>query len=118
MTKIERKIHKLDASDKVLGRLSTQIAGLLRGKHKTSFAFNIDIGDFVEVSNIDKLKVSGKKAETKKYFHHSGYPGGMKTTLYKKIFKEKPADILRTAVFAMLPGTRLRKNQMQRLIIK
>jgi large subunit ribosomal protein L13 len=118
MQKIERKLHKLDATDQAAGRLATQIAMLLRGKHKPEYVPNIDAGDIVEVKNIDKLKFSGKKLEQKKFYHYSGYPGGIKTTRLKNLNKLNPADILRRAVKQMLPGNRTREAMLKRLIIR
>lgn len=113
MTKIERKIHKIDATDKILGRLATDIAVLLRGKNKVNFTPNIDNGDFVKVSNVDKIKVTGKKMDNKIYFRHSGYIGGLKSESLKKMFEKDPAKILKIAVYGMLP-----KNKTRDVIIK
>jgi len=112
--KIERKIHKIDAEDKSAGRLATQIALILRGKNKAEYQPHIDMGDIVQVININKLKSTGKKLEQKKYYKYSGYPGGLKT---KKIADLKPADILERAVRDMLPPTSHRVNMLKRLII-
>ncbi len=117
MKKIERKVHKIDASGKILGRLATEISIKLRGKHKPDFAYSIDIGDFVQVSNAGKMKVSDKKLEQKKYHSYSGYPGGLKTAQMKKVFAANAGDTLRRAVFQMLPDNRLRKNMIKRLTI-
>jgi len=112
---MERETHKIDAANKILGRLAVEIALLLRGKHKSNFVPYKDMGDFVIVKNIDKLKISGKKMEQKKYFHHSGYMGGLKEIPMKKIFGTNPDEVLKKAVFGMLPKTRLRANQIKRL---
>ena len=112
---MKRKTHTIDATDKVLGRLATEIAVLLRGKHKPDFVPYRDMGDFVIVKNVSKLKITGKKMEQKKYFRHSGYLGGQKETPFKKIFKTNPAEVLRKAVFGMLPKNRLRAEQIKRL---
>jgi len=121
MEKIERKLHKIDATDKTVGRLATGIAIILRGKNKPSFEPHIDAGDVVEVSNISKLKFTGKKLEQKEYFSYSGYPGGLKRTKMKKI-KEKgvvgSADILKRAVREMLPPVKFRDAMLKRLIIR
>ncbi len=114
MVKIERKLHKIDAEGKVAGRLATQIALILRGKNKPEYLPHLDMGDMVEVKNIDKLKFSGKKMEQKKYYSYSGYPGGLKT---KKIIDVKPAEVLKKAVRDMLPPTKHRVNMLKRLII-
>ncbi len=114
MVKIERKLHKIDATDKAVGRIATQIALILRGKNKVEYQPHIDMGDMVQVINIDKLKFTGKKMEQKKYYKYSGYPGGLKT---KKIADIKPADVLKRAVRDMLPPTSHRVNMLKRLII-
>lgn len=115
MIKIERKLHKIDAENKAIGRLATQIALILRGKNKVEYLPHIDMGDLVQIINIAKVKFSGKKIEQKKYYKYSGYPGGLKT---KKIADLKPADILKKAVRDMLPPTKHRINMLKRLIIK
>ena len=112
---MEKETHTIDATGKVLGRLAAEIAVLLRGKHRPDFVLNLDMGDFVIVKNVAKLKITGKKMEQKKYFHHSGFLGGVKETPLKKIFKEKPQDILKRAVFGMLPKNKLRAEQIKRL---
>jgi len=115
---MERKTHTIDATDKVLGRLASQIAILLRGKHKPNFVPYLDMGDFVIVKNIKKLKVTGKKMEQKIYFRHSEYLGGAKETPLKILFKENPAEVLRKAVFGMLPKNKLRGKTIKRLKIE
>lgn len=115
---MERKIHKIDASGRVLGRLATEIAILLRGKHKPDFLPYKDMGDFVIVKNVGKLKITGKKLEQKKYFRHSEYIGGVKEIPLKKLFKEKPREVLRKAVLGMLPKNKLRAKQIKRLKIE
>ncbi|KKR32399.1 MAG: 50S ribosomal protein L13 [Candidatus Falkowbacteria bacterium GW2011_GWF2_39_8] len=118
MNKIERTMHKFDAEGMSVGRLATQIATILRGKNKPEYQPHIDAGDIVEVKNIEKLKFTGKKIEQKKYFHYSGYPGGLKETKIADLQKKKPADILYRAVREMLPPTRLRPGMLKRLIIR
>lgn len=115
---MKRETHTTDATDKILGRLATEIVLLLRGKQKPDFAPNKDIGDFVVVKNVDKLKFSGKKMEQKKYYHHSGYLGGLKELPLKKLFKERPSEVLRKAVWGMLPKNKLRAKQIKRLKFK
>lgn len=114
---MERKTHTIDATNKVLGRLATEIAILLRGKNKTDFAPNKDIGDFVVVKSIKKIKITGKKFEKKIYYHHTGYLGGLKETPFKKLFKKDPGEVLKKAVFGMLPKNKLRAKQIKRLKI-
>jgi len=115
---MKRETHTIDATGKVLGRLATEIAVLLRGKHKPDFAPHKDIGDFVVVKNIGKLKITGKKMEQKQYFHHSGFLGGEKFVSLEKLFKEKPSEILKKAVFGMLPKNKLRPKMIKRLKIE
>lgn len=112
---MERKTHTIDATGKVLGRLATEIAVLLRGKQKSDFVPYRDMGDFVIVKNVSKLKITGKKIEQKKYFYHSGFLGGVKEVPLKKIFKTNPAEVLKKAVFGMLPKNKLRAEQIKRL---
>ena len=115
---MERKTHTIDATNKVLGRLASEVAQLIRGKHKVDFAPYKDIGDSVIVKNADKIRLTGKKMEKKKYFRHTGYLGGLKETPLKKVFKEDPASVLRKAVFGMLPKNKLRSKQIKRLKFK
>lgn len=114
MVKVERKLHKIDAKDKSAGRIATEIALILRGKNKVEYLPHLDMGDMVQVVNIDKLKFTGKKIEQKKYYKYSGYPGGLKT---KKIADLEPAEVLKRAVRDMLPPTKHRVNMLKRLII-
>ena len=114
---MERKTHTIDATGKVLGRLATQIAILLRGKHKPNFLPRKDMGDFVIVRNVEKLKITGKKMEQKKYFTHSEYLGGWKEIPLKILFKKDPAKVFKKAVFGMLPKNRLRAKIIKRLKI-
>jgi large subunit ribosomal protein L13 len=118
MNKIERKLHKIDAEDQSVGRIGTQISTFLRGKNKPEFERHIDCGDIVEVKNIDKLKFTGKKLDQKRYYHYSGYPGGLKEKKMSDLKETNPADILRRAVREMLPPVRFRKAMMKRLIIR
>ena len=112
---MERKIHIIDAKGKVLGRLASQIAILLRGKHKRDFDPSKDMGDVVIVKNVDKMKFTGKKLKKKKYYWHSGYPGGLKERTLEEMFKKDPKWVLREAVLGMLPKNRLRKKMIKRL---
>lgn len=114
---MKRETHTIDAENKTLGRLASQIALLLQGKHRPDFIPNLDGGDFVEVKNADKIKLTGKKFEQKIYFHHTGFLGGLKEVPLKKIFKENPGEILIRAVFGMLPKNRLRSRRIKRLKI-
>ena len=118
MNKIERKLHKIDAEDKAPGRIASQIALLLRGKNKPEFQPHIDGGDIVEVSNIAKMKLTGKKKEQKEYYSYSGYQGGLKTKKIADLLETDPGDILKRAVREMLPPVRFRKDMLKRLIIR
>lgn len=115
---IQRAIHVLDASEKPLGRLATHIATLLRGKNKPTFMPHIDAGDIVVVSNIGSVKLTGQKASQKVYHHYSGYPGGLKTQKMAEVLKKDSGDVLRRAVYQMLPDNRLRKDMIKRLTFK
>jgi large subunit ribosomal protein L13 len=118
MTKqIERQKHQLDATDRSAGRLATEIATLLRGKHKPEFVPHVDMGDIVEVSNASRMRFTGKKLEQKKYYRYSGYPGGIKETKLSELKEEKPEEVLERAVRNMLPANKLRKNMLKRLTI-
>ena len=112
---MQRQTHIIDATGKVLGRLASEIAVLLRGKHKPDFVPYKDQGDFVKIKNTDKLKFTGKKFANKKYYHHSGYPGGLKAITLEKLFYKNPEEVLRKAVWGMLPKNKLRKEQIKRL---
>lgn len=112
---IERKWHVIDASDEVLGRLATRIAGLLMGKHKPMFVRHLDVGDFVVVINADKVRVTGNKAKQKMYYHHSGYPGGLKSVSLEKMMQTHPNRVIEHAVKGMLPKNRLSAGMMKRL---
>lgn len=115
MESVKRENHKIDAQGKILGRLATEIAVLLRGKQKPDFVLNQNMGDFVTVINVDKIKTSGKKIEQKKYYHHTGYLGGLKSESLKVLFKKDPGEVLRRAVFGMLPKNKLRAKWIKKL---
>ena len=112
---MQRETHTIDAASKVLGRLATEIAILLRGKHKPDFQPNQDGGDFVKVKNAAQIKITGRKMDNKIYYRHSGYLGGLKKTPLKKVFEKFPAEVLRRAVWGMLPRNKLRSEQIKRL---
>jgi large subunit ribosomal protein L13 len=113
---MERRIHTIDATDKILGRLATEIALLLRGKNKPNFVpYKEDMGDVVIVKNIDKIRVTGKKMKQKQYLHHSGYLGGLKKRPFKTLLKQNPAEIFKMAVLGMLPKNKLRAKIIKRL---
>jgi large subunit ribosomal protein L13 len=114
---VERKWHLIDADGQTLGRLATEIARLLRGKNKPQYTPHVDTGDFVVVVNAEKVVVTGKKAEQKVYYRHTGYPGGLKETSYEAMLERKPTEILRRAVRGMMPKTRLGRQQLKKLKI-
>jgi large subunit ribosomal protein L13 len=114
---VERKWRLIDAERQNLGRLATEIARLLRGKDKPQYTPHVDTGDFVVVVNAEKVAVTGRKAEQKVYYRHSGYPGGLKETSYKEMLERKPTEILRRAVKGMMPKTRLGRQQLKKLKI-
>lgn len=118
MNMSDRKTHTVDVSKKPLGRVATEIAGLLSGKNKTDYSKNDDKGDFVVVKNIEKIKLTGKKKEDKIYYHHTGYPGGLKEVPYKKLTEKDSAAALKTAVYGMLPKNKLRKERIKRLKVE
>jgi len=112
---VAKKWYVVDAKDKVLGRLATQIAMRLRGKHKPIFTPHADTGDFVVVLNADKVALTGKKWGKKIYYHHTGYVGGLKQITAEKLLEKKPEDLLRFAVKGMLPKNSLGRRQLKKL---
>jgi len=112
---VERKWYVVDASDKVLGRLATRIASYLRGKHKPRFTPNVDTGDFIVVVNAEKIRLTGRKLDQKVYYHHTGYPGGIKAETARKRLQRKPEEIIRSAVWGMLPKNRLGRAMLKKL---
>ncbi len=114
---MESKTHTIDATDKPLGRLASDIAIILQGKNKPDYEPYKEGSDFVSVKNIKNIKVTGKKMKEKIYYHHSGYPGGLKETTMEKIFKRNPGEILKKAVWGMLPKNKLRAKRIKRLKI-
>ena len=112
---IERKWYVVDATDHTLGRLSAEIANVLRGKKKPIFTPHIDTGDYVIVVNADKIKVTGKKLDQKIYYNHSDYVGGMKETTLKEMLQKKPEYVIRHAVKGMLPKGPLGREMMTKL---
>lgn len=112
---MKRETHTINASGRILGKLATEIAVLLRGKNKLEFVPHKDMGDFVVVKNIDKIKVTGKKRSNKNYYSHSGYLGNLKKVSFEEVFKKDPSKVLKKAVSGMLPKNKLRKKQIKRL---
>ncbi len=114
---IQREYHLFDAEGKILGRLSTEIAQILRGKRKVGFTPNIDGGDFVVVINADKIGVTGNKMEGKIYYRFSGYPGGITATKLKDQIKKDSRKVIQQAVYGMLSKNKIRNRMMARLLI-
>lgn len=112
---IERRWYVVDASGKTLGRLASQIAQILRGKHKPGYSPHMDMGDHIVVINAEKVRVTGRKAEQKVYHRHTGYPGGIRTTRYSQLMQKHPERILRMAIKGMLPGNVLGRNMFKKL---
>ena len=123
MTKFVKKSEitsswfEIDAKNAVVGRLATIISKIIRGKNKNTFSPHMDDGDFVVVKNIEQIKFTGKKFQDKKYYRHTGYPGGIKETTPEKLHKKKPGESLKLAVKRMLPGGVLGKKQLTKLKI-
>ena len=114
---VPRDWYLVDAEDKVLGRLASEIAHRLRGKHKPVYTAHADTGDFVIVVNAEKISLTGKKLTDKIYYRYSGYPGGLSTTTAGRMLKEKPEELLRTAVKGMLPKNTLGRAMLKKLKI-
>ncbi len=112
---VERTWHVIDATDVVLGRLATQIATLLRGKHKATFAPHVDGGDFVIVINAEKVALTGNKREQKLAYRHSGYPGGLRAVAYSELLATHPERVVEKAVRGMLPKSSLARTQLGKL---
>ena len=118
MNQIVRKTHTVDATSKAPGRLATEIVYLLEGKGKAYFAPHMDVGDFVIVKNIKKLRFTGRKLKNKTYYRHSGYLSGLKAETLDKFFERKPGEVLRKMILGMLPKNRLRPLQIKRLKVE
>ena len=112
---IEREWHVIDASGKILGRLASEVAQLLRGKHKPIYVPHLDTGDYVIIINAEKVRVTGKKAKEKLYYRHSGYPGGLKSTTLAEMLKTHPTRVLEHAVKGMLPKGPLGRAMLKKL---
>ena len=109
--------YEIDAKNAVVGRLATVISKIIRGKNKTTFTPHMDDGDFVVVKNIEQIKFTGNKFQNKKYYRHTGHPGGIKVTTPEKLHEKKPSEVLKLAVKRMLPGVVLGKKQLTKLKI-
>ncbi len=114
---VVNKWFVVDAEDKVVGRLACHIATVLRGKNKPIFTPHVDTGDHIVVLNAEKVRFTGRKWEQKKYYHHSTYPGGLKETVAAKMLQKKPEEIIRHAVWGMMPHNRLGRQMMKKLRI-
>lgn len=112
---VERKWIVVDAKGQTLGRLATVVATLLRGKHKPEFTPNVDTGDFVVVLNAKDVEVTGNKAADKTYYRNTGYPGGLRSISFEKLLAKSPEKIIETAVWGMIPHTRLGRQQIRKL---
>jgi large subunit ribosomal protein L13 len=115
VNEIEKKWYIVNAENKVLGRLAAEIALRLRGKHKPTFSTFIDNGDFIIVTNAEKIRLTGNKWSGKKYYHHTGYMGGIKEASAEKLMQEHPTELVFTAVKGMLPKNRLGRAQLKKL---
>jgi large subunit ribosomal protein L13 len=113
----ERNWLVVDATGKTLGRLATEIANVLRGKRKPEYTPHCDVGDFVVVVNAEKVSVTGKKRQEKRYYRHSGFPGGLRSRTFEEMIARRPEEVLRLAVKGMLPRTRLGRQQLRKLKI-
>jgi len=114
---IEKKWYIVDADGKILGRLASEVAKVLRGKHKPNYSTFMDVGDFIVVVNADKIRLSGNKLKDKIYYRHSGYMGGMKQQTAQEVLDTKPAELIRMAVRGMLPKNSLGRDQLKKLKI-
>ena len=113
--KVEHDWYVVDAEGKALGRLATEIAHRLRGKHKPEYTPHVDTGDYIVVINAEKVKVTGNKDIQKKYYRHSGYPGGLKSSTFSEIIEKNPQDIILKAVKGMLPKNKLSNSMISKL---
>ena len=114
---IHSEWYEIDAKNAVVGRLATIISKIIRGKNKNTYTPHMDHGDYVVVKNIEQIKFTGKKFQDKKYYRHTGYPGGIKETTPEKLHVKKPGEVLKLAVKRMLPGGALAKKQLTKLKI-
>ncbi len=112
---VEQKWYVVDAEGKTLGRLSSQIAAILRGKHKPQYSPSVDVGDYVVVVNAEKVRVTGRKMQQKRYYRHSGYPGGLTEITLADQLERHPTRVLKAAVRGMLPRNRLGRKMLKKL---
>ena len=112
---VKRNWYVVDASDKVLGRMATEIANRLRGKHKAEYTPHVDTGDYIVVVNAEKVKVTGNKARDKIYYHYTGYPGGIKSITFEKLQDKAPEKVIEVAVKGMMPKNKLSRAMLSKL---
>jgi len=117
MSEVKKRWFVVDAKNKILGRLATEVATILMGKNKPLFTPHLDAGDYVIVINADKVILSGKKEKTKNYYRYSGYPGGLKSVTFSKYLKEKPEELFIHSVKGMLPKNRLGRKMLSKLFV-
>ena len=115
LDEIDSKWHVVDAEGQVLGRLASRVATILRGKHKPTFTPHMDVGDHVIIINADKVRVTGNKAQTKRYYRHTGYPGGLRSQSFEELLEKAPERILQKAVWGMLPHNKLGRKIFKKL---
>ena len=113
--KVNREWYVIDASDRVLGRMASEIAHRLKGKHKPEYTPHVDTGDYIVVVNAEKVAVTGNKANDKKYYHHTGFPGGIKETSFRELVEDHPERIIEKAVKGMLPSNKLGRAMFSKL---
>ncbi len=114
-SEVNRSWFVVDMNDQVLGRAATEIARILRGKHKPIYSPSVDTGDFVVVVNAEKVKLTGNKLADKKYYHHTGFPGGIRSVTAEKLIETKPEELIRKAVKGMLPKNKLGRQMIKKL---
>lgn len=112
---VQRDWYVVDASGQVLGRLASKVATIVRGKHKPTFSPSVDVGDYVIVVNADRVRVTGRKLDQKRYYRHSGYPGGLKDVTLRQMMEEQPTKVVELAVRGMLPKNRLGRKMLKKL---
>jgi large subunit ribosomal protein L13 len=115
---VNRDTKTIDAADKAVGRIASEVSKILQGKNKPTYKKHIDVGDFVVIENASKLRFTGRKLVQKDYFHHTGHPGGLKRKPMKHVFEENPGKVIEKAVKGMLPKNKHRDERMKRLTIK
>ncbi len=115
LDEIDRKWHVVDAEGKILGRLASEVATILKGKNKPMYTPHMDVGDHVIIINAEKIRMTGKKAETKRYYRHTGYPGGLRSDSFEDLLVKAPERILEKAVWGMMPHTKLGRQMFKKL---